>query len=111
MQAVKNGPELTFWEEHLAMKLEGVREDVLRIVFTHIYESDWTQECLFIVDLSERDYRGFSISFPADADDVVVECKPTLEDLPSLVRQLNETRDFFQFLKWMRHAFKKHSLK
>jgi len=57
-QASKNGPELTFWEEHLAMKLEGVKEDILRIVFSHVYESDWTRECSFTVDLSERDYKG-----------------------------------------------------
>ena len=57
-QASKNGPELSFWEDHLAMKLEGVREDVLRIIYTHVYETDWTKECTFIVDLSERDYKG-----------------------------------------------------
>jgi len=57
-QASKNGPELAFWEEHLAMKLEGVKEDILRIVFSHVYESDWTRECSFTVDLSERDYKG-----------------------------------------------------
>jgi Chromosome segregation protein Spc25 len=57
-QASKNRPELSFWEEHLAMKLEGVKEDVLRISFTYINETDWTTECSFIVDLSERDYKG-----------------------------------------------------
>ena len=61
-QALKNEPELTFWEDHLAMKLEGVKEDVLRIVFSHVYESDWTRECSFIVDLSERDYKGLICS-------------------------------------------------
>lgn len=40
------------------MKLEGVKEDILRIVFSHVYESDWTRECSFTVDLSERDYKG-----------------------------------------------------
>lgn len=57
-QASKNGPELAFWEEHLAMKVEGVKEDVLRIVFTHIYENDWGKECSFTIDLSERNYKG-----------------------------------------------------
>ena len=58
-QASKNGPELSFWEEHLAMKLEGVREDILRIVFSHVYESDWMRECSFTIDLSEREYKGY----------------------------------------------------
>jgi hypothetical protein len=40
------------------MKLEGVKEDILRIVFSHVYETDWTRECSFTVDLSERDYKG-----------------------------------------------------
>jgi kinetochore protein Spc25, fungi type len=59
-QASKNGPELSFWEEHLAMKIEGVKEDVLRIVYNHISESDWMREYLFTIDLSERDYKGIS---------------------------------------------------
>lgn len=57
-QASRNGPELSFWEDHLAMKLEGVKEDVLRIVYSHIFESDWTREGSFTIDLSEREYKG-----------------------------------------------------
>lgn len=57
-QASKNGPELSFWEEHLAMKIEGVREDILRVVYSHISETDWMREYSFTVDLSERDYKG-----------------------------------------------------
>jgi kinetochore protein Spc25, fungi type len=59
-QASKNGPELSFWEEHLPMKIEGVKEDVLRIVYNHISESDWMREYLFTIDLSERDYKGIT---------------------------------------------------
>ena len=59
-QASKNGPELSFWEEHLAMKIVGVKEDVLRIVYSHISESDWMREYSFTIDLSERDYKGNS---------------------------------------------------
>src|SRR5579862_16657 len=57
-QASRNGPELAFWEDHLAMKIEGVREDVLRVVFNHIKESDWTREYSFTIDLAERDYKS-----------------------------------------------------
>jgi len=90
------------------MKLEGVREDVLRIVYTHVYETDWTKECAFIVDLSERDYKG--IGGNERPSSLVLNCKPALDNLNDLVQQLNETRAFFEFLKWMRQAFKEQSL-
>jgi Chromosome segregation protein Spc25 len=61
-QASKNGPELSFWEEHLAMKIEGVKEDILRIVYNHVYESDWMRECSFTIDLTERNYKGIHCS-------------------------------------------------
>jgi kinetochore protein Spc25, fungi type len=91
------------------MKLEGVKEDVLRIVFTHVYETDWTRECSFTVDLSERDYKG--IYYLNRTNLVVIECKPILKNLDDLVRKLNESREFFEFLKWMRQAFKQNALK
>ena len=109
-QASKNGPELSFWEEHLAMKLEGVKEDVLRIVYSHVYESDWTRECCFTIDLSERDYKG-KISALFKLTVSVIECKPVLNNLKGLVDQLNESREFFEFLKCMRQAFKQQSMK
>jgi hypothetical protein len=40
------------------MKIEGVREDILRVVYSHISETDWMREYSFTVDLSERDYKG-----------------------------------------------------
>jgi kinetochore protein Spc25, fungi type len=91
------------------MKLEGVREDVLRIVYSHIYENDWMRECSFTIDLSERDYKG-----AASTDGwltVVIDCKPTLNSLDTLVHRLNESREFFEFLKWMRQAFKQQASK
>ena len=45
------------------------------------------------------------------ADRVVVECKPLLKNLDDLVQKLNESREFFEFLKWMREAFKQHALR
>ena len=60
-QASKNGPELAFWEEHLALRLEGVKEDIIRIVFNHVNESDWTRECSFTMNLAERDYKGMCL--------------------------------------------------
>jgi len=91
------------------MKLEGVREDVLRIVYTHIYETDWTKECSFTVDLSERNYKGMKVYELRLS--IVLDCKPPLHNLEELVEQLNDTREFFDFLKWMRQTFKKQSIK
>jgi kinetochore protein Spc25, fungi type len=92
------------------MKLEGVKEDVLRIVYSHVYESDWTRECCFTIDLSERDYNG-KISALFKLNVSVIECKPMLNNLKGLVDQLNESREFFEFLKCMRQAFKQQSMK
>ncbi|CAG8475761.1 15697_t:CDS:10 [Cetraspora pellucida] len=39
----------------------------------------------------------------------VIECDPILEELDELVSQLNTSRDFFSFLKKMRHGFRKHA--
>jgi hypothetical protein len=34
-----------------------------------------------------------------------------LKNLDDLVQKLNESREFFEFLKWMRQAFKQNALK
>ncbi|QSL66040.1 hypothetical protein MERGE_003177 [Pneumocystis wakefieldiae] len=93
-QASKNEPELRFWEEHLAMKIKGVKDDFLKIIFTHIDENDWLKEFYFIINLSKREYE-------------VTECSPSLAMVHEIVSKLNNSRDFFEFLKDMRKAFKK----
>ncbi|EMR09120.1 hypothetical protein PNEG_02463 [Pneumocystis murina B123] len=93
-QAAKNQPELRFWEEHLAMKIKGVKDDFLKIIFTHIDENDWMKEFYFIINLSKREYE-------------VTECSPALATVHEIVSKLNSSRDFFEFLKNMRKAFKK----
>jgi len=108
-QESKNGPELSFWEEHLAMKIEGVKEDVLRIVYSHISETDWMREYSLTIDLSERDYKG--ATRPNYSLTLVIECKPSISQLDELVQKLNRTREFFEFLKWIRQAFKEQSSK
>ncbi|KTW26748.1 hypothetical protein T552_02752 [Pneumocystis carinii B80] len=93
-QAAKDKPELEFWEEHLAMKIKGVKDDFLKIIFTHIDENDWMKEFYFIINLSKREYE-------------VTECSPALATVHEIVSKLNTCRDFFGFLKDMRKAFKK----
>jgi len=102
---------LAFWEEHLAMKIEGVKEDVLRVVFNHINENDWMRECSFTIDLADRDYKGIVRLEKLRSNFQVLDCKPMLPNLSDLVNRLNETREFFDFLKWMRKGFKQQALR
>ncbi|OLL22310.1 Kinetochore protein spc25 [Neolecta irregularis DAH-3] len=95
-QSSKNTPELEFWEDHLGMKILGLKDDFLQIVFTHINEHDWQREYYVTLDLSERNYQ-------------VPECKPLLNQLAALVDRLNETRDFPDFLKRVRKGFKEYA--
>jgi len=75
------------------MRIEGVRPNVLKIVFTHVDEQDWEKEFFVVMDLSVRDYK-------------IVECVPSLPTLETLGRRLNQTREFYLFLGWLRSAFK-----
>ncbi|KAG5437948.1 hypothetical protein PCANB_000294 [Pneumocystis canis] len=94
-QASRNQPELKFWEDYLAMRIEGVKDDFLKIIFTHIDENDWTREFYFIINLSQRDYE-------------ITECSPQLVTIHEIVSKLNHSRDFFGFLKDIRKAFKNY---
>lgn len=95
-QASKNTPELAFWEDYLGMRIEGAGvADHLKIVYTHLLDSDWSKEFSFVVNMVTRDYE-------------VVQCQPNIgkEGLINVVDKLNETRDFSTFLKEMRQLFK-----
>ncbi|KAG0212264.1 kinetochore-associated Ndc80 complex subunit spc25 [Mortierella sp. GBA30] len=92
-QILKNKPEVSSYESILAMRIVGVQEDQIGFVFTRINELDWEQEYSVTVDVSQYDYS-------------VSECSPSLPELPSLVRYLNDTRDLYGFLKRVRKGFK-----
>ena len=77
------------------MRIEGAGvADHLKIVFTHVLESDWEKEYVFVVNMSKRDYE-------------VVQCRPRLPEgvIQEAVGRLNETRNFGGFLKEMRMGF------
>ncbi|KAG0234915.1 kinetochore-associated Ndc80 complex subunit spc25 [Mortierella sp. GBA43] len=97
-QVLKNKPELASFESALALRIIGVREDHIGFVFTRINEQDWDQEYTITVDVSQHDY-------------AVADCNPSLPELPSLIRYLNDTRDFYGFIKKVRKAFKDQSKK
>ncbi|KAF9583059.1 kinetochore-associated Ndc80 complex subunit spc25 [Lunasporangiospora selenospora] len=87
-QVLKNKPELATYEAILALRI-----DHIGFVFTRIDEQDWDREFSITVDVSRQEF-------------LVSDCTPTLPELPSLLRQLNETRDFYGFLKHARQGFK-----
>ncbi|KAJ1310727.1 hypothetical protein OPQ81_009248 [Rhizoctonia solani] len=91
-QVALNEPEARALGDLLKWSVQGVQRDVLRITFTHIDESDWGREFSFVVDLSEKTYK-------------VTTSSPLLPQMSALVEWLNETREFYWFVKKVRMAF------
>ncbi|EEB08526.2 kinetochore protein Spc25 [Schizosaccharomyces japonicus yFS275] len=87
-----DNPELQFWEKYLGMRIEGVREDELRIVFVNIDDKNWKKRFSFHINFMEKLYE-------------VTKCNPPLSNLEELVERLNKTRNFFRFLKEIRMSF------
>ncbi|KAJ2664307.1 kinetochore-associated Ndc80 complex subunit spc25 [Coemansia sp. RSA 1200] len=91
-QSAKNVPELEFFEKKMGIAIVGGTKDMLTFVFTRISLSEPLRQFLVTIDLSQREYRATT-------------CKPKLDSLDSHVEWLNATRDFFGFLKRIRHEF------
>ncbi|KAH7330641.1 chromosome segregation protein Spc25-domain-containing protein [Rhizoctonia solani] len=96
-QVALNEPEAHALGNLLKWSVESVQRDVLCIKFTHIDASDWTREFSFVVDLSERTYK-------------VTTSTPLLPQMSGLVEWLNETREFYWFVKKVRMAFQQYVL-
>ncbi|KAK4507329.1 hypothetical protein PRZ48_001064 [Zasmidium cellare] len=94
-QARHNVPELRFWENCLAMRIEATGvDDRLRFVFLSIDERDAERECWFDFHIGRKDY-------------TVVSTKPRLDkdDVESAQERLNERQELGVFLKSMRTLF------
>lgn len=91
-------PEVYFWEQTLGLRIEGVREDILRFVFTNVDEKDYAREFSCTLDLAEADYR-------------IVQTRPELpaEQVKAILKVLNDTRRLNLFLKSLRKTFKEYS--
>ncbi|EUC65660.1 chromosome segregation protein spc25 [Rhizoctonia solani AG-3 Rhs1AP] len=81
-----NEPEAHALNDVLKWSVESVQRDVLCITFTHIDTSDWTREFSFVLDLSEKTYK-------------VTTSTPLLPQMSALVDWLNETGEFYWFVK------------
>ncbi|KAJ3345940.1 kinetochore-associated Ndc80 complex subunit spc25 [Entophlyctis luteolus] len=95
LQSTKRSlPEALFYEEKLGLKIISLEPDVLRFVFTNIDKSNYSREFWFVLDVSgEREYK-------------LRECNPATPMVEAALEYLNETRDFYRFLKEMRQGFK-----
>ncbi|KAL5640613.1 hypothetical protein ACGC1H_001181 [Rhizoctonia solani] len=91
-QVALNEPEARALSDLLKWSVESVQRDVLCIKFTHIDASDWTREFSFVLDLSEKTYK-------------VTTSTPLLPQMSALVDWLNETGEFYWFVKKVRMAF------
>ncbi|GJJ13816.1 hypothetical protein Clacol_008073 [Clathrus columnatus] len=91
-QASHQKPELKALENALHMTVEGVQKDILLVRFTHLDPSDEERDFSIVIDISTPMYK-------------VPTCSPVIASLPLLVDELNETREFFKFIKKVRKAF------
>lgn len=94
-QVALNEPEARALEEVLKWSVEGVERDILKIKFTHLDEMNPAREFSFVIDLSERRYK-------------VSTSSPLLPQMSALVEWLNETREFYWFVKKVRKAFQQY---
>ncbi|KAJ1966445.1 kinetochore-associated Ndc80 complex subunit spc25 [Dipsacomyces acuminosporus] len=91
-QMAKNKPEIKFFEDKMGISIVGGQKDALTFVFTQISLSEPSRPFSISIDLSQREYR-------------VLKCKPDIANLQTHVDWLNASRDFFGFLKRVRHEF------
>ncbi|KAF8508519.1 chromosome segregation protein Spc25-domain-containing protein [Gautieria morchelliformis] len=91
-QAGHQEPELRALESKLHLTVEGVQKDVLLVSFTHIDPSDESRDFSVVVDVSDPVYK-------------VPTSSPMIPTLPLLLAELNETREFYKFIKKVRKAF------
>ncbi|WWC90714.1 uncharacterized protein L201_005651 [Kwoniella dendrophila CBS 6074] len=85
--------ELLELEESVGLRINPIKRDLLMIQFTLLDVNDPSREFAFLLDVSKQDYS-------------VPNCNPPLPGLSDLVRQLNQDREFFTFIKRARKAFR-----
>ncbi|EJT98977.1 hypothetical protein DACRYDRAFT_101583 [Dacryopinax primogenitus] len=91
-RAQSMSPQLALYEGALGFSVTGVKDDILLFKFMHLEESAPTRLFSFVLDLSQQDY-------------IVTMSEPPLGAMPRLVDELNNTRQFWTFIKGVRAAF------
>ncbi|ORY50413.1 hypothetical protein BCR33DRAFT_713223 [Rhizoclosmatium globosum] len=92
--------EMRFFEDKLGLRIVSVATNVLRFIFTNISSKNWAEEFSFVLDVSATTYK-------------LMDCSPA-ESIPNcdaMLNFLNESRDFYRFLKEMRQGFHDYCMK
>lgn len=95
-QAEINLPEILVYENLLGFKIEGLKDDILKLVFKNIDSNDPQRQFFLVLNVSDHLYK-------------IEETTPSLPetDLNTLLEEFNSSRDFTKFLKNTRNSFKK----
>lgn len=90
-QTVLNQSELSTYEQYLGLKIEAIKEDLLRFSFQYIDPHDYSRQVSFVLNLSGEDYK-------------VQETQPLLSDDKVLLLEKNfsEGKQLSVFLKEIR---------
>lgn len=110
-QARMNGPELTFWENYLGVRVEGSgdgRTDVVRVVFGFEGSASKKKKGEDAGDKErDREEGSFELKIPERGGYTVVDSTPKLDEkeVGRLLDKLNQDRDLGPFLKGMRGMF------
>lgn len=103
-------PELRTCENRLRSVIEGIKEDQILVRFSHIDRVDADKEYSFVLDVGSRSYRGMSVNFGYHELGLtgillVLTVTPVLPTMPIFLEELNESRDFYGFIKTVRKGF------
>lgn len=88
-------PETLVYEQLLGFKIEGLKDDVLKLVFNNVDQKDVKKEYTVMLNVSQHEYTVEGV------DPQIAE-----EEMALMLEKFNESRDLAQFLKHVRRAFK-----
>ncbi|KAG9001106.1 kinetochore-associated Ndc80 complex subunit spc25 [Tulasnella sp. JGI-2019a] len=95
MYAKMTAREAQGLQSALGWIVEGVQQDLLLFRFTRIDPEEPEKEFTIVLDISTRSYR-------------VTSSEPLLAVMPTLVDELNASRQFYDFARKLREAFYAH---
>lgn len=84
--------QLCLYQHYLGLTAEPLNSDCTRFTFVNIDPADWARRFEFEVSVAKDQFE-------------VIRCVPEVPGLIEMQNELNESRDFFGFLKAMRKAF------
>ncbi|KAJ3061499.1 kinetochore-associated Ndc80 complex subunit spc25 [Podochytrium sp. JEL0797] len=94
----KTADHMRFYQDKLAMTIASIKKDTLKFTFTNINNKRWEEEYSFVLDVTGTEYK-------------LLDCTPSgaIDTIDQMLAFLNESRDFYRFLKEMRRGFLEYS--